>query len=281
VRGAARGLIVALASVLGLASTTATPPPCRADMLRAMRALDGSQFLEDEPIWLYDAEATDPGASLGFLDLPFRLVGVDDRGRSIRLGQSRKPDRGNATRPRAGELGASFLQAPRPELHPLGPGPLGGLRAGRYEVRPAVGDTGRVLATFRVIEPRGSELAVRAALARAARLAAASGPTNLLALESRRRAARLYEAVLARYPRTSYRTTIFAMLWRIREASSNDDDDGLWLDEVFAQFHNTAFGVWALDRFMADDPFPDRERLRRLVGLYPDTQLSRAAARYL
>jgi hypothetical protein len=277
VRGAARGLIV-LVTIAG----AALPAPGRADVARAIRDLDGGQFLEDEPIWLFDADATAPGGSQGYLDLPYRLVGKDGSGQTFIRLQGARTGPGEPGR-RAGELGASLLGAPRPELHPLGPGPMGGLRAGRYEVRPARGDTARILATFRVVEPRGSELAVRAALARAARLASSDGKaTPEEQAEARRQAARLCEAVLARYPRTSYRTAAYAMLWRLAGASRYAEDAGRWLDEVFAQFHNTAFGVWALDQFMADArPEHTRPHLRKLVGLYPDTRVSRAAARYL
>ena len=281
-RGAARGLIarVAVGLALGLAAA-----PGAADPVRAVRDLDGEQFLEDEPIWLFDGDAALPAGSEGFLDLPFRLVGRDAGGETVLRLQG---DGKGTTVPsrRAGELSASFLARPRPDLHPLGPGPMGGLRAGNYEVRPARGDTTRVLARFRVLEPRGSELAVRAAIARAARLAdtAAAGPAGRAGVDraALARSARLCEAVLARYPRTSYRTAIYAMLWRVREASSYRDEPGRWLEEVFAHFHNTAFGVWALDRYMGDVPPEEaRLRLRKLVGLYPDTRVSRAAARWL
>jgi hypothetical protein len=96
-------------------------------------------------------------------------------------------------------------------------------------------------------------------------------------------AAILYEAVFARYPRTSYLTSIYAGLWRLRARTrAYSTEPGLWLDAVFAHFHDTSFGVWALDRFMTDMPAEvARPRLRKLVGLYPDTNLSRAAQAYL
>jgi hypothetical protein len=89
--------------------------------------------------------------------------------------------------------------------------------------------------------------------------------------------------VLERYPRTSYVTSIYAGLWRVRaHTQAFAGDPGTWLDRIFAGFHDSCFGVWALDRFMADVPAAEsRPRLRRLVGLYPDTVLARAAAIYL
>jgi hypothetical protein len=150
----------------------------------------------------------------------------------------------------------------------------GGLRAGTYEV--AMGKA-KPTATFRVLAPRASEAAVRAALARAARLSRSSDDST------RAQAARLYEAVFERYPRTSYVTSIYAGLWRLRTFTKGyAADPGLWLDAVFAHFHDSCFGVWALDRFMTDIPAAQaRPRLRKLVGLYPDTRLSRAAAAWL
>jgi hypothetical protein len=118
---------------------------------------------------------------------------------------------------------------------------------------------------------------VRAALARAARLSLSSS------VEDQAQAARLYESVLERYPRTSYVTVIYAGLWRVRcHTRAYAADAAAWLDRIFATFHDACFGVWALDRFMADVPAEEsRPLLRRLVGLYPDTKLARAAGVYL
>jgi hypothetical protein len=55
-----------------------------------------------------------------------------------------------------------------------------------------------------------------------------------------------------------------------------------WLEEVFAHFHDSCFGTIALDRWVRDmGEEKAKPTIRRLVGLYPDTPLSRAAARYL
>ena len=270
-RGAARGLIAALA-LCALAPAAGAAPPV-APFFPEVRGLDGGQFLEDEPVWVCDARTSTPGDASGrFLVHDFVLAGVEDGGRVV-------PSPAVASKiaaqgARAGEFVQSLAPFPRRDLHPLGPWTSGGLKAGRYEIRTA-GDQ-RVVARFRVLPPRASELAVRSALARAARLAlmdAAAGQAN---------AARLYESVLARYPRTSYRSAIYAGLWRVRAHTAYAGRESAWLEEVFAHFHDTCFGTWALDVFMRDVPAEvARPRLKKLVGLYPDTPLSRAAARYL
>jgi hypothetical protein len=284
VRGAARGLIPA---VVALAWTVLAVPrsidaaPFVPAFQQAVRGLDGGQFLEDEPIWVCDPGQPAAGNPAGgSIVHGFRIVGRDDQGRAV-PGEVQPAVAGSASREgvdfaRAGEFVQSLGRPRRDEVYPLGGPTPGGLRAGLYEIRPATGDTARVLARFRVLRPRGSELAVRGALARAARLAAMTDPAR------RAEAARLYEAVLARYPRTSYRTAIYAGLWRVRAHSSFAGREARWLEQIFAHFHGTCFGTWALDVYMREVP-PDEARtlLRRLVGLYPDTSLSRAAARYL
>jgi hypothetical protein len=253
----------------------AIPAPVLAqspDFTRSVRDLDGAQFLEDEPIWVCDAGAGAPAVGSG---LPFRVRSVG----AVEFLQSAPDPEGARVVDflRGNELVQSLAFPARPELHPLDVGLIrggGGLRAGSYELLPVVGE--RVLSRFTVIEPRGSEASVRAALGRAARLAASGDETNVA------QAARLYESVLERYPNTTYVTSIYAGLWRVRgQTRAYAGDPGAWLERIFASFHNTCFGVWALDRFMADVPAGEaRPLLRRLVGLYPDTMLSRAAGAY-
>lgn len=244
------------------------------DFSHALRDLDGAQFLEDEPIWICDAAATaSAGHSPEWVAAEVKLVGVQENGQHVESRGFAFLDPPPETR--AGELVRSVGFPTRSELHPLEVGAWsgGGLRAGSFEVHR--GD--RTIAKFRVVEPRGSESSVRAALARAARLSLSPRP------DDRAQAARLYESVLERYPRTSYVTSIYAGLWRLRaHTHAYAGDPGAWLDRIFATFHDTCFGVWALDRFMADMPAAESQPLlRRLVGLYPDTKLARAAGAYL
>ncbi len=264
-------MILGFAIVAGLLG--ATLAHAQSDgLLRAVRDLDGGQFLEDEPIWVCDAGAAAPRNEWDCLVGPWRITGLEEgRGpvESIALACSM-----GEPPVRAGELVRGVWFDPRPDLHPLDVGVWGGggLRAGAYEVRRGE----QVLARFRVLAPRASESSVRAAIARAARLSQSTDDASLA------QAARLYESVLERYPRTSYVTSIYAGLWRVRmHTRAYADEPGIWLDRIFASFHNTCFGVWALDRFMADMPAAEgRPLLRRLVGLYPDTKLARAAAAY-
>jgi hypothetical protein len=185
---------------------------------------------------------------------------------------------------RVGDLVSTIGIDPDPALFPIRPGISGprtyfsgGLRAGIYSIHATGLENSPVIARFRVIDPRGSELSVRAALARASRLASSPNEPDRL------QAAHLYEAVLDRYPNTSYVTLIYAGLWRLREHTQTyGEDSSAWLDRIFATFHDTSFGVWALDRYMAEMPADEsRPLLRRLVGLYPDTMLARAAGAYL
>ena len=271
-RRPARHLILAVAVAAGLFGATAAAAQSDG-LVRSVRELDGGQFLEDEPIWACDAGAPAPRTPFAGVPSPGRIVGVDEAGRAV---ESRPCNCAIGDPPtRAGELIRSVWFDPRADLHPLDVGVWGGggLRAGAYEVRRGDG----AIASFRVLVPRASESSVRAALARAARLSRLEDEASHAA------AARLYESVLERYPRTSYVTSIYAGLWRVRaHTRAYVADPGAWLDRIFATFHDTCFGVWALDRFMADVPADEaRPLLRRLVGLYPDTRLSRAAAAYL
>lgn len=256
--------------VAGLLLLIAAPAAAHAaDFTRALRDLDGAQFLEDEPIWICDAGAAPPGTS-DAVPHGVRIRGVTETGALV---QSQSIAHTFSEPPaRAGDLVRNVWFDARTDLHPLESGDWGGggLRAGRYEV---VAYNGRVLASFRVVEPRGSEESVRAGLARAARLSLRDEPGDA------ERAAMLYEAVLKRYPNTSYTSVIWAGLWRVRAHSTvYAREPGAWLEAVFAGFHNTCFGVWALDRFVADVPAEEaRPIVRKLVGLYPDTRVARAS----
>lgn len=287
-RGAARGLIVATtASLLALpaADTTAAGS---ATFAKAFRALNGEQFLEDEPIW-FCVEEDDAGRAGSPYEI--RLVGVEDSGGTFLAdaaapmdftwvqvldanGKPVPPSRSPRTY-RAGEFVSKFHPSVRPEL-----GPLflwsGGLRAGRYEIQRTDEKPPRPIASFRVIAPRGSELSVRAGLARVNRLLRSADPENL------RQATALSTAILGRYPRTSYRTIAYLATWSQQSTFLQSGDSGAWLEEAFGHFHDSCFGVWALEQAIRRGPSDDFfARLRKLVGLYPDTRLSRAAARYL
>jgi hypothetical protein len=273
VRRPARDLILALAVAAGLVGATAAQAQ-DPDFSHSLRDLDGGQFLEDEPIWICDpAAAARVGHAPRWISAGVTLVGIREGGRQVQAGPLDSLD--SPPRTRAGELVRSLNLPLRSDLHPIDVGIWsgGGLPAGSFEV--LRGD--KTIARFRVIEPRGSELSVRAALARAARLSMSHRAEDVA------QAARLYESVLERYPRTSYMTSIYAGLWRVRaHTRAYAADPGAWLDRIFATFHDTCFGVWALDRFMADMPEAEsRPLLRRLVGLYPDTKLARAAGAYL
>jgi len=115
---------------------------------------------------------------------------------------------------------------------------------------------------------------VRDALARAGRLARL--------LNRPKDAAELYAAVYQRYPRTAYLSAIYWGEWGVRDHTRFAHDPGRWMEEVFAHFHDTCFGVVALDRWVGDVGLEAaRPMLGKLVGIYPDTELSRAALRYL
>jgi hypothetical protein len=249
-----------------------------------VRGLDGEEYFAGEPIWL----CTDPAGSAaripGWYEHAIELVGTDAAGHAVRRGYDvRVPhttttatlDRPAPPAPRAGEFGQTFGFD-----DPSGQMPLVTFKAaipvGAWELRPATGDdTTRVLARFRVVEPRGVERAVHDGLARAARLALAGEA-------GAEQAARLYEVILARYPRTAYLSVVYAGLWRVRAHTRFGADPDRWLEEIFARFHDTCFGTIALDQWVADiGKERARSTVRRLVGLYPDTPLARAAARYL
>lgn len=285
-RGAARGLIVAVAAMAFVGAGAPCASGAASDLppyYRAIHDLDGAQFLEDEPIWICDdalvplenlSSTTAARARNSVETHRYRLIGVEDLGKQIRAkagGENGFRSIHGASGSRAGEFVSTFNLPVRPEFRRLFLG--GGLRAGRYEVRRLDSDTARVIARFQVIAPRGSELAVRAALARAARLFSTGRFEE---------AGRLYEAILSRYPRTSYRTEILLGLFNDLARPDNTKDPGAWLTEIFANFHDTCFGIYALDQYMEWCP-PNRSvpLLRKLVGLYPDTRLARAAALYL
>ncbi len=250
----------------------------------AVADLDGAQFFVDEPIWLCTDPSYAPALEIpGVLPHGYELRGTGPAGERMRLriaplaqAYPTDPVRG-ASMPRGGEFGFTF------GFHdPSGRAPLldfaNGIPAGDWEVHRAVGaDSTRVLARFRVVEPRGSERFVRDALARAARLAGPRGGGAQAEV-----AARLYDAILRRYPRTAYLSVVYAGLWRTRVHTRFADDPDRWLEEIFARFHDTCFGTVALDQWVRDmGPARAKPNVARLVGIYPDTPLSRAARRYL
>jgi hypothetical protein len=252
----------------------------------AVLDLDGDQFLVDEPVWLCADPAGPAAPELpGFLPHGYELRGTDAVGRRVRARCAGEPaPHGAATpaalarpTPRSGEFGLTF------NFHdPTGREPLlgfaTGIPAGAWEVHRAGGtDSARVVARFRVIEPLGSERFVRDGLARAARLSRGGGDAA-----GAEQAARLYDAILRRYPRTAYLSVVYAGLWRVRAHTRFGDDPDRWLEEIFARFHEGCFGTAALDAWVRDmGEERARKTVARLVGLYPDTPLSRAAQRYL
>jgi hypothetical protein len=253
----------------------------------AVRALDGEQYLEGEPIWLCLDPSNEPAFFLAWLHHSFVLVGTDEMGRTRRRREDR-PTRdlqvvdaaGRVLKPRGGEFAETFCFDDSTGRAPLvGNGP--GVPAGEWEIRRggAGADSARVLARFRVLAPRGSERSVRDALARAARLAArGDAPDD----KDVKQAAALYDAILRRYPRTTYLSVIYAGMWRVRQHTRFADDPDRWLEEIFARFHDTCFGTIALDQWVRDmGPERAKKTVAHLVGLYPDTPLSRAARRYL
>ncbi len=237
-------------------------PGSRAESDRVVRQLDGEEFLEDQPIWVCAGALA-----------PYRLVGVDAKGHAGRRDLSiRLPWKSAVVR--AFEFGQSFEFRDPSGRFPL-VGPAGGIPEGRWEIRSSVGDTARALARFRVVAPPGSERSVRDGLARAARLAQAAPGGG-------ERAAALYDAIYRRYPRTAYLSVVYWGQWRVREHTRFASDPGRWLEEIFAHFHDSCFGVFALDRWVSDIGVEAaRPTLTRLVGIYPDTPLSRAALRHL
>jgi hypothetical protein len=178
---------------------------------------------------------------------------------------------GKASTPRGYELTRTFGLNDPSGRHAL-LGVFNGISAGKWELHFARTDTGRVLARIGIVAPPGSERSVRDGLARASRLADGK-PAQ---------AAALYDAIYRRYPRTTYLSVIYLGQWSVREHTRFANDPARWLEEIFAHFHDSCFGVIALDRWVRDmGAEAARPTVRRLVGLYPDTPLSRAAQRYL
>jgi len=290
---AARRAIALAGVALGAAfAALASPHDARAaepralgsGLERAVRGLDGGEYQADEPIWVCADPSYAPALSMpGWVPHDFELRGTDSAGRKIRRREVELPlayddDRLSGTAmPRGAEFGRTFDFE-----DPSGRAPLfdlaNGIPAGAWELHAAHGaDTTRVLARFRVVEPRGTERSVRDALARASRLAGPTG-NGAHAVE----AARLYEAILLHYPRTAYLSVVYAGLWRVRAHTRFGPDPDRWLEEIFARFHDTCFGTIALDQWVRDmGEVRARPNVAHLVGLYPDTPLSRAAARYL
>lgn len=281
---AARLAWAALALLLGSAAAAraADASPDLPDA--AVRLIDGEEYFAGEPIWLCTDPQGSPARIPGWHVHEIELIGTDAAGHAVRRGYDRRVPltTTTATRdqpapppPRAGEFGQTFGFD-----DPSGQMPLVTFKAaipvGAWELHPATGDdTTRVLARFRVVEPRGVERAVHDGLSRAARLA----PAGEAGAEQ---AARLYEVILARYPRTAYLSVVYAGLWRVRAHTRFGADPDRWLEEIFARFHDTCFGTIALDQWVGDmGKERARPTVRRLVGLYPDTPLARAAARYL
>jgi hypothetical protein len=273
----------ALAGVLG-ALLALTPRAAGLLPRAAIRALDGEEYFAGEPIWLCLDPANASTAIPGWIHHRLELVGTDATGHAIRRETvATAPDsvhvdaQGQVRARRGGEFGQTFGF-----VDPSGRTPLvtsyAAIPVGAWELHGAVGgDGGRVLARFRVVEPRGVERSVRDGLARAARLAGPDGQGRDAA-----QAARLYEVILERYPRTAYLSVVYAGLWRVRAHTRFGPDPDRWLEEVFARFHDTCFGMIALDQWVKDmGEVRARSTVAHLVGLYPDTPLSKAAARYL
>ena len=266
------GFLFLLAAVSFVEVAIADPWPEMRAYDRAVRQLDGEEFLEDEPIWLCLADLSAPPGGWTTIWHDYRVIGTDAGGHPVeRIFPKGLPmERGGAV-PRVIEFGSSFDFAPANGRFPL-LGARGAIPAGVWQVRYAEGDTARVLARFRVVSPAGSERSVRDGLARAKRIAHGDPA----------RAARLYEAIYRRYPRTTYLNMIYLGQWEVRSQSRFAHDPDRWLEEVFAHFHDSCFGTIALDQWVHDvGAEKAKPTIHRLVGLYPDTPLSRAAARYL
>jgi len=243
---------------------------------RELRQLDREEFLEDEPIWLCASDLPVPADPDHLAPRAWKLVAREGRGRTIppALGPTSNSDpvdaAGHEVVPRGIEFTLSLGLVPPSSRFPiLG---AGGLPEGLWEIRPVSGAEGRPLARIRVTAPTGAERSVRDGLARAARLSGAQPA----------RAAALYDAIYRRYPRTTYLSVIYWGEWGVRAHTRFANDPGRWIEEIFAHFHDSCFGVIALDRWVRDmGADAAQPALRRLVGIYPDTPLSRAALRYL
>jgi hypothetical protein len=284
VRGAAGGLIVRgtpstrpaswalLAIVAGVAPSTVPAATALAEpeFSAAAHEIDGQVFLEDAPIWLCnrsDSERSVHGA-------PWLLTGRTTDGRALRIVHRDLPLEEDRAIPgnRATQL-ARLVEAPRlpsDHLNLIAPDEPRGLPCGAYELRLAGSDSARVLARFTVAPARGSEAMVRAALSRARRLMDAGRIEE---------ASLLYEGVLERYPRTSYRDAAYIGLWDTRRFNRFAREPDQWMEEVFAHFHDTPFGVFAIDRHANARGRQDSLTvLRRMAGIYTDTRMARAAA---
>ena len=232
--------------------------------------LDSARYAEDEPIWACLRDVAAPAHPTLLLGGTWTLAGRLENGDSLRW-EARPPAAG-----RAGEIVHGLGIAPRGDRFPLlalQGAPSGGLAAGRYEVRYTGPDGTRASDRFQVYAPKGEEARVRIVLARASRLRRK--------LERPVEAARLYEAVLTRYPRNAYLSLVYLELWDLRAHTKYRDRPGRWLEEVFARFHDSCFAVIAIDRYVQGEGL---ERalpvLGRLAALYPGTRAARAAALY-
>jgi hypothetical protein len=267
--------ILRAAGILAFAVACAAAVAARstaADIAAAAREIDGQVFLEDAPIWLCDRSLSE--GTLESADL--QLVARTPDGRILRWGPApRSSDTPAAWA--AGGVPAQQLtllvrgdRIPEGRLALVHPAPPYGYPAGAYELRPARGDSARALARFAIAAPRGSEAWVRAALSRARRL---------MDRERREEAAKLYEGVFERYPHTGYKEAVYLGLWQTRAYNRFGREPDLWLEEVFAHFHDTCFGVYAINAYVRD-----RGRdasitvLRQMAGIYTDTRMARAAA---
>jgi hypothetical protein len=270
---AARALAARTLAVLAvLASFLAAPSPARAqpEFVAAAREIDRQVFLEDAPIWLCNASSAERSVN----DAPWLLTGRTPGGEALRFPRRAMPVEGERAIPgnRATQL-ARLVAAPRlpsDHLNLIAPDAPLGLPYGAYELRLAGADSARVLARFTVVPARGSEAMVRAALSRARRLLDAGRVEE---------ACRLYEGVLERYPRTAYRNAVYVGLWDTRRFNRFAKEPELWMEEVFAHFHDTGFGVFAIDRYANTQGRQESLTiLRRMAGIYTDTRMARAAA---
>jgi len=265
-------MLLALPSLPGRAFAQATAGDVLSLYGESIGRLDGELYLEDEPIWLCATGASAPSTTDAWANPPCVLVGRDAAGVRHQLVRQ-SSERAGGPVPRAFELSQTFGHSDPSGRAPLW-GATNGLPEGSWEIHPLTGDTARVLARIEVLAPRGSERSVRDALARAGRLARL--------LNRPKDAAELYAAVYQRYPRTAYLSAIYWGEWGVRDHTRFAHDPGRWMEEVFAHFHDTCFGVVALDRWVGDVGLEAaRPMLGKLVGIYPDTELSRAALRYL
>jgi hypothetical protein len=258
-----RAIVLALVLALVLAAGASRPALAQSEFDASARELDGQVFLEDVPIWVCSTMR-------GIERARWRLVGRTPDGRTMRFEPEASAD--SSARLRAVEL-ATIVRGrmlPPDHLRLVAPEPPIGFPVGNYELRPARGDTARVLARFSIVPARGAEASVRAGASRARRL------LDQGRIED---ACRLYEGIMARYPRTAYREAIYLGLWETRAYDKYGAEPDLWLEEIFAHFHDTCFGVFAIDRIIATRGRADALTiLRQMAGIYTDTRMARAAA---